>query len=553
MKIILILLLTLSVYAKDTCYTVQLISKFNSQKNLDLLNSIGYSENCKIMQIGKSATVRCGCYEKFVEAEDSLKSYKKKNKQAVVTSTYKYRFDGMEDKTNSKKTEEVVAIEPPVEVKKIENEKIVEAEVIEVITPLETTEVLKSTPIVEEKSKKKKKKKVKKKKSKNKYIKIRDEKYVYTPYINMLRNDEGIGSFDYRYKFGAQISYDIGLINEVDPLYTVGDTHYTENGWRRIRVYHKGSFDAEKIFYELEYSFTGSNQFKDIFLGYKNEIRPLNTSYRFKAGNIKIPFSLEGYSSSKYITFMERALNDAYAENRKLGGEVLLSTKLGDNRINLFAAGFSSSIDEKLDDDVAQPGFSVRGTYAYKFSKRHLVSLGGASMSQDMKGENVKFNQGAESDFLKEKYVSVKIKDVDKLIKNNIEALYINKKFSLQAEYTVVTTEALENDYTFEAYYAQGSYFILGKGRKYKLSTSTLSKIKPNKDGAVELAFRYSYIDLNDKDEHGGTQTDYNYGLNWYYSPELKFMINYVVAEPRDTDDYNGRLKILESRVLFAF
>jgi phosphate-selective porin OprO/OprP len=77
--------------------------------------------------------------------------------------------------------------------------------------------------------------------------------------------------------------------------------------------------------------------------------------------------------------------------------------------------------------------------------------------------------------------------------------------------------------------------------------------VKPNKDGSVEVAFRYSYLNLNDKDEHGGMQTDYTYGLNWYISKELKVMANYIVAKPKETDEYDGLLQIVQARILFAF
>ena len=389
-------------------------------------------------------------------------------------------------------------------------------------------------------------KKEKKKKKKNKFIKKRDAKYPYTRYLKKLSNKKGIGKFDYKYRFGAQLSYDTGYIYEAN-------NNYFRSLWRRVRVYHKGSFFNEKLFYELEYSFTGENNHKDIFVGYQNKIRSIKTNYRFKLGNIKIPFSLDRYSSSKNIMFMERALSDSFSEGRKLGAELLFSTKLPKSRFNFFSSVFTNSIDEKLEDEVDQPGYSFRATYAYKFDKRHLFSFGTAYMGQDMKGENVRFNQASESELIEEKYVSVRIKDVNTVNKNNIEALYINNKFTIQGEYTQTAVDALVNDYSFNGYYMQGSYFLLGNGRKYKMRDATLAKVKPNKDGALELALRYSYVNLNDKDEHGGIQSDYTYGANWYINHEVKLMANYIVAHPEGTDDYDGRLQIFQLRLLVAF
>jgi phosphate-selective porin OprO/OprP len=380
----------------------------------------------------------------------------------------------------------------------------------------------------------------------DKYIKKRAKKYSYDRYLSKLESKKGRGNFDYKYKFGAQISYDISYIDEADKKYTPA-------GWRRVRVYHKGSFIDEKLFYELEYSLTGENKYKDIYVGYKDKTRFYNTSYRIKFGNIKIPFSLESYTSSKYIMFMERALTDAFSQNRKLGAEILLSNKFNNSRVNLFTSFFSNSIDEKNNNELEKNGYSMRLTYAHRFHKKHIVSIGYGVMQEDMNDIEVKINQSSESDWMDKKYVSVKIQNVDSVNRSNIEFLYINKKYSIQSEYVTTSVNALKDSYTFDAYYIEGSYFVIGNGRRYKFSNSTLAKIKPNKDGALEVAFRYSYIDLNDKDESGGVESDYNFGVNWYINDKLKFMLNYVVAEPKNTDDYDGRLQILQARALFSF
>jgi len=324
-------------------------------------------------------------------------------------------------------------------------------------------------------------------------------------------------------------------------------------------MFHKGSFFDEKLFYEFEYSFTGANEYKDLFLGYKNEIGYLNLKYRFKYGNIKIPFSLETYTSSKYVTFMERALTDSFAYGRKMGGEMLLSTEMDGKYVNLFAATFSNSIDERNLNLVETPGYSIRLTYAQKLRKGHMFSVGAARMGQNMQGTDVRFNQASESEFVNNKYVSVRVKNVDTLDKNNVEAVYIYDKFSLQGEYALVSVNALLDNYVFDAHYLQGSYFIFGNSRKYRFSNSTIARVNPNKDGSLEVAFRYSYINLNDNGitglypENGGIQVDYNYGVNWYYNQNLKFMLNYVSAEPKNTDLYSGTLQLLQARALFSF
>jgi len=90
-----LLFLSFSLFAKsnESCYTVQLVSKYNSQKNLNLLNTKSFPSSCKLMEIGNSLTIRCGCFEKYAEAESELDKYKNEYKIAVIATTYKYRFD----------------------------------------------------------------------------------------------------------------------------------------------------------------------------------------------------------------------------------------------------------------------------------------------------------------------------------------------------------------------------------------------------------------------------------------------------------------------------
>jgi phosphate-selective porin OprO/OprP len=584
--ILIIFLLSVVSYAKETCYTVQIVSVKNTSKNYNEVKSKKYDDFCKVMVIGQNVTVRCGCYDRYKDAKKHLPRLKSLYKDSYITSTYKYRFETqnnnptLQNKTENKskistdlnntkkETIKVTLVDKNTTTKKdlqitIKDKNTTKIVAIDTNTTKRqqdknTTETItlnennisqninedinKTQPIIITHKKIKKKKKKKKKK----YVKRKPQRYKYQRYLAKFQNQRGIGWYDFRYKFGAQLSYDVAYVDEAQK-------GYFDRGWRRVRVYTEGSFFKEKLFYELEYSFTGNNNYKNIYIGYQDKFKPLNLKYRAKFGNIKIPFSLEGYTTSKNNTFMERALNDGYSDRRKVGGEILLREKIDNHNINLFFDIFSNSIDEREDKETDHPGYSTRLTYAYKADKYKIFEVGTSILSQNRNGDNVKYNQAAESDFIYEKYVSVKIKDVNTIFNNNIEALLVYDKFSLQGEYTKVKVDAKKGIYNFNGYYLQGSYFLVGKGRRFKVSTSTFGKIRPNKGGAIELAARYSYINLNDKDEHGGEQTDYNFGINWYINSEFKLMFNYVMAYPKDTDDYDGMLQIFQARMLFAF
>ena len=47
----------------------------------------------------------------------------------------------------------------------------------------------------------------------------------------------------------------------------------------------------------------------------------------------------------------------------------------------------------------------------------------------------------------------------------------------------------------------------------------------------MELAFRYSWIDLNDSGITGGELSDVTYGVNWYLNNFTKLQFNYINAD----------------------
>ncbi|QOP40344.1 OprO/OprP family phosphate-selective porin [Sulfurimonas marina] len=395
-----------------------------------------------------------------------------------------------------------------------------------------------------------------KKKKKVKYVKKRSQEYKYQQYIaNLSNNKKPIGPYDYRYSFGAQISYDIGYIDQAEAISYDEPKPFFDHDFRRARISHSGSFFDKKLFYELEYSLIeDEDHYKDFYIGYKNKLRAINGAYRIKAGNLKVPFSLYRYSTSKNLSFMERPLgDDAFSIPRKLGVELLINSKLDRHLFSLFVCGFTNSIDERKENEINKPGASLRATYTYKASKRELLHLGFGALQQDYKNEDLRYRQNSESSILDDKYVSVRIRDVNDLLNKNFDLLFINHKYSLQAGYTTSDISADKDDYSFYSYFMEGSYFLLGKGKRFDFKESKFSKIKPRQDGAVELALRYSYINLNDKDEHGGEQTNYGFGVNWYINDETKVMTEYIMALPKDTDDYDGLINIYQMRIQFAF
>jgi phosphate-selective porin OprO/OprP len=89
----------------------------------------------------------------------------------------------------------------------------------------------------------------------------------------------------------------------------------------------------------------------------------------------------------------------------------------------------------------------------------------------------------------------------------------------------------------FAGAYAYAGYFLTQEIRPYDRAKGVFGRVKPIEDftrsgglGAWEVAGRWSYIDLNDQNILGGRLNDVTFGLNWYLNQRTKFQFNYIHA-----------------------
>ena len=86
--LIVFLLFSFNIFAKDLCYSVELLSIPKSSKSF----SITRLDGCKKFQIGNYFAVRCGCTKNIKDIQSILHKYKSQFPKAYITKTYKYRF-----------------------------------------------------------------------------------------------------------------------------------------------------------------------------------------------------------------------------------------------------------------------------------------------------------------------------------------------------------------------------------------------------------------------------------------------------------------------------
>ena len=146
------------------------------------------------------------------------------------------------------------------------------------------------------------------------------------------------------------------------------------------------------------------------------------------------------------------------------------------------------------------------------------------------------------------------------------ELLAIEGPLAVQAEATFTAVQNARLLYVnpgrnignpmFWGTYGEVSYILTGEHRGYDKRLGTYDRIKvknnagwsPNGPcgwGAWQVAYRYSYLDLNDTGIQGGVLQQHTFGLNWYLNDNAKIQFNYTniyrdVTAPAVAGTVNG-------------
>ncbi len=339
---------------------------------------------------------------------------------------------------------------------------------------------------------------------------------------------------------GGRIHLDFANFDE-DP----GFPDY-ENGteFRRARIGLAGEA-FEVIDYKIEMDFAEQTAFKDVYL----TINELPVLQHVRIGHFKEPFSLEELTSSNYITFMERSSPNVFAPVRNTG--IMAFGHPGNNENMTFAlGGFYGEIDDTPPiflNDSGSGALTMRFTYLPWYEEatgcRRLLHTGISYSFRKFSEETVRYRQRPEAHLAGRPVdTGTIVADSTNLLGGELALVY--GPFSAQTEYIASYTQ--EPDQTFQGAYVYVSYFLTGESRAYSRSSGAFSRVKPFENffqvldcdgatqitgkGAWEIAYRYSYLDLQDT-VLGGRMSNHTIGLNWYLNPYTRIMWNYVRSD----------------------
>lgn len=278
--------------------------------------------------------------------------------------------------------------------------------------------------------------------------------------------------------------------------------------------------------YKFESDFSGNKTtVKDAYLQWK-----VKTGASITVGQFKTPNSLDEQTSSRYITFMERAsFTDAFELARKIG----VGVSTGGYNWTAKAGVFRGSNGSSLEDEGSE--FAARVTYSPTYSNTQLHFGGSARYRTTGDQSKFRYRQRPHQHLSPKRFVETnRIGSKDFLV--GLEAASLNGPIWVTAEIMRLKPKvglSNQGNPAFFGGYAEAGYFITGEKRGYKASKGAWDRpkvINPVNDGgtgAWALATRFDLIDLSSKGYLGGKQENIIVGLNWYLNRYTRIMVNY--------------------------
>lgn len=353
--------------------------------------------------------------------------------------------------------------------------------------------------------------------------------------------------------------------------------------FRRSRIGFYGEL-YETVEYRTEFDFAGDSRPR--FLDNWVALTGIPIVKNAIIGYFFEPFSLERYTPNRFVTFTERSLADTFAPARNMG--MMTYGNAFSERVTWAAGVFRSSSDGFGEDVAFSGGYAgtAHATYLPWFEEsdaytRRLLHLGGSISYRTPGDEAIRYSSRPSARMRQQGVGGVpvfvdtgSIDDVQDIWLYGLEAAWVRGPFSIQSELinARLDRETADNP-TFTGGYIYGSWFVTGESRSYsptsilgRFREGIFQRVEPRTNvydrrlgpgwtgtGAIELAVRWAFLDLNDAGVQGGYLEDMSYGVNWYLNPYTKAMFNYVRPKLDDPSMGRSSADMYVLRVQFEF
>ena len=356
---------------------------------------------------------------------------------------------------------------------------------------------------------------------------------------------------------------DIGWVNQdAANLSAVGDA---EDGahFRRARLAAVGKVAPNASYMlEMDFAFPGRPSFMDVW----GELSD-TPFHNVRFGQYRQPFGLDGLTSVKELTFLERGLPFAFLPFRQTGVMSYGHSEAED--MSWWISGFRAPVDVfgSNTGDNGGYGMAARLTaVALDDGEGSVLHVGGAYSFIEPSTGTVQYRNQPEFFVSDENLGSTPFFVDTGAITTDQVNLYAGEiaatsgPWHAQGEvvYAVVDQTA-GSTATFSGLSFQSGWILTGEHRPYNRKNAVLGRIIPHNDydftfgGAWEIAARYSYLDLKDAGVNGGMLSTITAGLNWYLNQFTKFQVNYVHADVKTSGIGDSDANIVAVRAQVDF
>jgi len=354
------------------------------------------------------------------------------------------------------------------------------------------------------------------------------------------------------------------------PLGNPNGTPQDRFGFRRLR-FGVGGDVSPNMGYRIEMEFAGGNnsEFRDAFI----QIQDAGWLQTVIIGNHKRPYGLDQLNSSRHNVFLERPfIVEAFNQDaRRLGVSSngvsrdqswnwrygVWNQRLIQDEGNYTSDHLQGEVAGRLANtywydehssgrDYAHWGISA--TFAHPDGSTNAIPL---NNGQTEAINETRFRTRAEARTVNRWLDTGIIARTDWYEMFGLEKLINIGPFQIVGEYQnlFVQRDSGLGDVHLHGGYVYASYFLTGEHMPWNRKTGTLDRVKPIENffmvdrccggtgtgwGALQLALRYSYADLNDRNINGGIGEATTFGLNWLWNANTRLQLNYITGNIRN-------------------
>jgi len=366
-----------------------------------------------------------------------------------------------------------------------------------------------------------------------------------TPVTTLDKKGLNFASADGKYSFGINVNGNVDLHSFGND----GGTFQDEVVDRLIRPTLSGKAGAAffKVTAELGGSSSAAASLVDGYVGYK-----FSDAVQFQAGKFKSPIGLERLQSDPDVIWVERGLSTNFTPNRDVGYQV--SGTLIPNVLEYQVALLNGATDgQNLNNDLDNHKDLAYRVFATPFSQSGIVWLQGFGIGwAGSDGQHLGNTTNTQLPSYKSigqqtffKYATGAYAS-GKETRSNPQAYFYLNNLGLLVDYIEarqeVTLGAASARLTNTALDVSGSWVLTGESVAYKggVKPAHNFSLKDGGWGAWELTARYGYNEIDDAAFTGGfasinssarKATDTGIGVGWYWSENLKLLLNYDQTE----------------------